>query len=100
MILLSVAKISFHKFTSHSATIITHSVTNLQIKRKFLKIFSNIKKKNNLILNFIIYINYVFTEKGKVMTRAKRIDTGRQKRASGLYSVELLIVVDYAVYQR
>ena len=98
MILLSVAKISFHKFTSHSATIITHSVTNLQIKRKFLKIFSNIKKK--LILNFIIYINYVFTEKGKVMTRAKRIDTGRQKRASGSYSVELLIVVDYAVYQR
>ena len=39
-------------------------------------------------------------QKGKEMIRAKRIDTGRQKRASGSYSVELLIVVDYAVYQR
>ena len=53
-----------------------------------------------LILNFIIYINYVFTEKGKEMARVKKINTGRQKRASGSYSVELLIVVDYAIYQR
>ena len=53
-----------------------------------------------LILNFIIYINYVFAEKGKEMARVKKINTGRQKRASGSYSVELLIVVDYAVYQR
>jgi hypothetical protein len=45
-------------------------------------------------------VNYVFTEKGKEMIRAKRIDTGRQKRASESYSVELFIVVDYAVYQR
>jgi len=52
-----------------------------------------------LILNFIIYINYVFTVKEE-MTRVKKIKTGRQKRASGSYSVELLIVVDYAVYQR
>ena len=39
-------------------------------------------------------------QKGKEMIRAKRIDTGRQKRASESYSVELFIVVDYAVYQR
>lgn len=37
---------------------------------------------------------------GKEMTRVKKINTGRQKRASGTYSVELLIVIDYAVYQR
>ena len=54
----------------------------------------------NLILNFIIYINNVFTENGKDITRVKKMNTGRQKRASGSYNVELLIVVDYAVYQR
>jgi len=53
-----------------------------------------------LNLEFHLYINYVFTEKGKEIARVKKINTGRQKRASGSYSVELLIVVDYAVYQR
>ena len=102
MILLSVAKLSFHKFTFYSATIITHTVSQIfRSKENFLRFSLILKKKTkNLILNFIIYINYVFTENGKVMTRPKMKDTGRQKRASGSYSVELLIVVDYAVYQR